>query len=169
MMTRAFCLLIIKLCLFDVKGVRVKQKIIVAIPFEPELISTIEKWAFGQDFSNTELVFIHFVRQEYSGYEMTVVTYPDDLIFSEMRPVLMNHFQAVCRKMLKPEIKFHIEVHLSPSPADSMIKILSQHRADLVVVATRGKSGLAGFFGSSFADHMSKFSPCDLLVLRPRD
>lgn len=145
-----------------------KKKIVVAMPIETELVHTIEKWAAHEDFSQSELVFTHFVRQEYSGYEMTVVSYPDEKVFAEMKPVLQNHFQALCSKMLKPGVSFRVEVLLSPSPADSMIKTLNHEKAQLVVVATRGKSGLAGFFGSSFADHMSKFSPCDLLVLRPR-
>lgn len=145
-----------------------KKKIVVAMPIESDFIKTIEKWAAHEDFSQAELIFVHYVRQEYSGYEMTVVSYPDEKVFAEMKPVLMNHFQAICSGMLKPGIPFKVEVMLSPSPADSMIKSLANHKADLVVVATRGKSGIAGFFGSSFADHMSKFSPCDLLVLRPR-
>lgn len=145
-----------------------KKKIVVAMPIETDLLKTVQDWASQEDFSNAELVFTHFIRQEYSGYEMTVVTYPDEKIFNEMKPVLTNHFQAICSKMLKVGTPFQVEVILSPSPADSMIKNLVSHRADLVVVATRGKSGLAGFFGSSFADHMSKFSPCNLLVLRPQ-
>ncbi len=145
-----------------------KKKIVVAMPIETEMLETIQKWAEKEDFTHADLVFTHYVRQEYSGYEMTVVSYPDEKIFAEMKPVLTNHFQALCSKMLKPGVSFKVEVLLSPSPADSMVKNLSNHKADMIVVATRGKTGLAGFFGSSFADHMTKFSPCDLLVLRPR-
>ena len=145
-----------------------KKKIVVAMPIETDLLKTVQDWASHEDFSQSELIFTHFVRQEYSGYEMTVVTYPDEKIFNEMKPVLINHFQAICTKMLKPGTAFKVEVILSPSPADSMIKNLVSHNAHMVVVATRGKTGIAGFFGSSFADHMSKFSPCNLLVLRPQ-
>ncbi len=145
-----------------------KKKIVIAMPIETDFVNTIEKWAAKEDFSKSELVFTHYVRQEYSGYEMTVVSYPDEKVFAEMKPVLENHFRAICTNMLKAGTSFKVEVFLSPSPADSMIKTLVSSKADLVVVATRGKTGLAGFFGSSFADHMNKFSPCDILVLRPR-
>ncbi len=39
--------------------------------------------------------------------------------------------------------------------------------ADLVITATRGKHGIDGLFSSSFTDFLCKFSPCDVLVMRP--
>ena len=50
---------------------------------------------------------------------------------------------------------------------EKMVEYLKEVNANLVVSATRGKSGLAGFFSSSFTEHLCKFSPCDVLVLRP--
>jgi nucleotide-binding universal stress UspA family protein len=44
---------------------------------------------------------------------------------------------------------------------------LKEVKADLVVTATKGKHGIDGFFSSSFTDYLCKFSPCDVLVMRP--
>lgn len=46
---------------------------------------------------------------------------------------------------------------------------LEEVSADLVVVATRGKYGIPGLFSSSLAEFLCKFSPCDILVMRPKN
>ena len=45
---------------------------------------------------------------------------------------------------------------------------LISSKADLAVVATRGKHGLSGFLNNSLTDYLCKYSPCDVLVLRPK-
>lgn len=45
---------------------------------------------------------------------------------------------------------------------------LIEQNAEMVVVATRGRHGIEGFFYSSLADYLCKYSPCDVLVLRPK-
>jgi nucleotide-binding universal stress UspA family protein len=145
------------------------KNIVIAMPLEADLTKTVMSWASHEDFSGSDVSLVHFVRQEYSGYEMTVVTYPDDKVFSEMKPVFETHLKQLSEKIAPGKKAKDIKVMLTPSPADSMVKYLEESKADLLVVATRGKTGLAGFFGSSFAEHMNKFSPCDVLVLRPRD
>ena len=61
----------------------------------------------------------------------------------------------------------HFEVLFDHSPADRIVKYAKDIEAHMLVVATRNKQGIAEFFTSSFADRVLKFSPCDVLVLRP--
>jgi len=60
-----------------------------------------------------------------------------------------------------------VTVLLANDPAEELAHYLKQEKAHLVVVGTRGLKGFAGLFTSSFAQHMLRNAPCDVLVLRP--
>jgi len=67
---------------------------------------------------------------------------------------------------LNPDL---VQMHCSfeYSSEEAIQRYLQSVKADLVVVATRGKHGILGVFFSSLADFLCKYSPCDVLVLRP--
>ena len=55
----------------------------------------------------------------------------------------------------------------SGDPGDRIVEVARQHDAELVVIASRGKSGLDALFDPSVADSVRKRVSCPCLVLFP--
>jgi nucleotide-binding universal stress UspA family protein len=77
--------------------------------------------------------------------------------------VLQEHLEASFNNL-----SFKTSVLFDSDPKHRMTEYLKEQKADLAVVATRGKHGIEGLFSSSFADHLTRYSNCDVYVLRPK-
>jgi nucleotide-binding universal stress UspA family protein len=55
----------------------------------------------------------------------------------------------------------------SGAPADEIVREVEASGADLIVLATRGKSGLSRFLLGSVADKVTLGAPCSVLSIRP--
>ena len=62
-----------------------------------------------------------------------------------------------------------MKVFFAKSREEKISEYLDSAKPNLVVAATRGKHGIDGLFSSSLTDYLVKYSPCDVLVLRPRE
>lgn len=51
-------------------------------------------------------------------------------------------------------------------PATAIIRAAQDHRADLIVMATHGRTGLQHMFLGSVAEHVIRHAPCPVLVIR---
>lgn len=145
-------------------------KIAVAIPLEDELLEPFHIWGKNFDFSHVESVhFIHVVKKNITPIEFGLVENPDDGTYQQMVPALENFLRDEARKILPQDYLGRVEftVSLDFQPQEEILAVLRKIKADLVVVATRGKHGLDGLFHSSFTEHMVKFAPCDVFVVRP--
>lgn len=63
--------------------------------------------------------------------------------------------------------KFTSHLHLNANSTIDAVDFLKEIKADLVVTATRGDSGVKGVFQNSFTEFMVENSPCDIYVIRP--
>ena len=146
-----------------------EKKIIIAMPTEEDFMPSISRWGHEFNWAKCEAHFIHVVRKDYAVSEMSAIQIPDDKTFEQLKHSSLEFFKKKAHDVM-PERAFdnaHFEVFLDHSPPDRIVKYANEIGADMIVVATRSKKGIVGFFTSSFADRMLKFSPCDVLVLRP--
>ena len=51
-------------------------------------------------------------------------------------------------------------------PKEDLAEYVTENNIDEMVVGTRGKSGIVGFFSSSFAEYMVRHAHCSLRVIR---
>jgi nucleotide-binding universal stress UspA family protein len=145
------------------------RKIIIAMPTEDEFMPSISRWAHEFNWTKCEAYFVHTVQQNFSISEMTVIKIPDQKTFDELKPSTIDFIKNKARGFL-PDTAFknaHFEVFCDQSPANHIAKYAKEIDANMIVVATRHKKGIVGFFTSSFADRMLEISPCDILILRP--
>lgn len=145
------------------------RKIIIAMPTEEEFMPSISRWGHEFNWTRCEVHFVHVIRKNYEVSEMSVLELPDSETMRKVTEANLEFFKKKAKEIL-PERAFenaHFKVFSDVSPADKMVEYAKEIDANMIVVATRNKRGLAGFFTSSFADKMLTFSPCDILVLRP--
>lgn len=147
-----------------------KKNLVLALALENELLIPFYKWCKDFDFNSFDSIsFIHIVKKTYTPLEFSIVEFPTEENFQEMKPTLEKFLQEESKKIIplnyKGNIQFIVTKHLHPD--EEMVHQLNELNSKLVVVSTRGKRGLKGFFTGSFTDRMVKFAPCNILVLRP--
>jgi nucleotide-binding universal stress UspA family protein len=145
------------------------KKIIIAMPTEEEFMPSISRWGHEHNWAKCEAHFVHVVRKDFAISEMNAVQVPDNKTFEQIKTSSLEFFKNKAREIM-PERAFenaHFEVLFDTSPAEKIAEYAQKIQANMVVIATRNRKGIVGFFSSSFADRILELSPCDVLVLRP--
>jgi nucleotide-binding universal stress UspA family protein len=73
--------------------------------------------------------------------------------------------RKIARSQLK-NLDVEIVVEIS-APATMIVKQAAKLRADLVIIATHGRTGLKRYLLGSVAEHVVARCPCPLLTIRP--
>jgi universal stress protein A len=60
-------------------------------------------------------------------------------------------------------------VRVAPDPALTIVDYAKDIHADLIVVATHGRTGVSRFIMGSVAEHVVRAAPCPVLVVRPSE
>lgn len=146
------------------------QKIAIAMPLEDEQLETLHSWGQRFDFSHVkEIHFIHVVKKSVTPLEFGLMELPSDETYQDMIPTLRkfleNEAARIVPKDFHGDLRYHIEADFDPEK--TIEEIVKNVGADLVVAATRGMHGFKGLFHGSFTDHLVKFAPCDVYVVRP--
>lgn len=143
----------------------------IAIPLEEELLKPLHHWGENFDWSHVTTVhFLHIVKKVVMPLEFAIAENPTLEVFEEMKPTLLKFLEEQKAKIIPAEFKGNALLHVDCSfdPEETMVSKLKEIHASVVVVSTHGRKGFDGLFHSSFTDHMIKFSPCDVYVVRPR-
>lgn len=146
------------------------SNIVIALPLEENLLTPLYSWGKRFDFSHVKGVhFLHVVKKTITPLEFGLVEMPDEKTFREMAPTLEKFLRDEAKKILPPTYKGEVYFNLTRdfTPEEEVVEMLKKIDPALVVVSTAGKHGFEGLFHSSFTDHMVKFAPCDVFVVRP--
>ena len=95
---------------------------------------------------------------------------------------LMDHIPEIMQQMtenahdaLKKLIDNHIAGRVAArhlveigEPATSIVKAAQKEQADLIVIATHGRSGIKGFFFGSVAEKVVRTADCPVLTMKQR-
>ena len=100
--------------------------------------------------------------------DIVPVIFPTEVQYPDIEASTLAILDKLSKELsIKPE-QTQLKCYFSHSREEKIISYIKEVEADLVVVATRGKHGIEGFFSSSLADFLCKYSPCDVLVVRPK-
>lgn len=146
------------------------QKIAIALPLEENLLTPLHHWGKRFDWTQIQQVhLVHVVKKTITPLEFGLVEMPDEKTYNEMLPTLQKFLKDEAQKIIPPSFKGEILFHISReySPEDEFIETINKTGVSLVIVSTHGKHGFQGLFHNSFTDHMVKFAPCDVYVVRP--
>jgi nucleotide-binding universal stress UspA family protein len=90
----------------------------------------------------------------------------DDL-FKEGRQYYEKYLRGVAEKYLPDGVKIDAEV-LTGNPADELLKLLDERHADLLAIATHGRSGLSRWWYGSVAGEVLQRATVPRLVVGPK-
>jgi nucleotide-binding universal stress UspA family protein len=145
-------------------------KIAVAATFDPKMresLKTLSKYEF---IKGAEIHLVNVFETVNLSHSMNIPAgvYPS----SESFPVIEQGNLELLAKLKDDILPGHdgeviLKALLGFDAKNKFIEYAANINADMVVVSTRGKRGIEGLFDSSFAQHMCKYSPTSVFILRP--
>lgn len=144
--------------------------IAIALPLEDSLLKPLQLWGKKMDWMLVKHVHvIHVVKKSITPFEFGLIEVPDAKTLEDMTPTLHEFLRAESRKIISSEFKGEVSFHLSSDyhPEEEMVRMLKHLSPNFVVVSTEGRHGFEGLFHGSFSEHLVRFAPCDVYVVRP--
>lgn len=141
------------------------KKIVLFVSLDEKLMNQSKHVIRHINLHNTEIHLFHCHKIQVYMNELSIYSYPA----SEQFPEMEKATNIVLEQFAKEAgFKNYVcQTVFDSDPKDRAVKYLEDVNAELAVVATKGASGFEGIFESSFASYLKKFSPSDILILRP--
>ncbi|MDQ0197000.1 universal stress protein [Neobacillus ginsengisoli] len=141
------------------------QNILVAIDGSKEA-----EWAFQKSIeiakrNNAKLLLVHVIDTRtfsmVEAYDRTVAEKAD--VFATE---LLENYQNLALDAGVPDVQYEIEFG---SPKVRIPKdIAKKHNVDLIICGATGMNAVERFFIGSVSEHITRYAPCDVLVIRTR-
>lgn len=143
------------------------KKILVCTDLNQESINTLRRLSHDLNLKHAEVHFVHVFEIHLYNADIVPIVYPSEDQYPEIEKSAVAILKQLSDDLGIKAEHSHQKCFFSHSREEKINSYVKEIHADLVVVATRGKHGIEGFFSSSLADFLVKYSPCDVLVLRP--
>jgi nucleotide-binding universal stress UspA family protein len=144
------------------------KNIVVCADLNQQSLDTLKMLHRKLDLKDTTLHFVHVFEIHMYNADIVPIIFPTEAQYPEIEQSTLGILNKLAADIGLKEEQFKSKCFFSHSREEKIVNYLNEVTADLVVVATRGKHGIEGFFSSSLADFLSKYSPCDVLVMRPK-
>ena len=141
---------------------------VLCTTLEEESINTLKKLKNDIELKNAHIHIITVVEKQIYTVDLSAYVYPVESQFVAIEASALNLLNSLAQELGVENNQVTSKCFFEYDREKKVKEYLDEVHADLVVVATRGKHGMAGFFSSSFTDYLCKFSPCDVLVMRPK-
>lgn len=147
------------------------KEIVLCATLTDQSLNLLKEFKSSPLLEGAKIHIVHCFEVQVYTNEFSPYIYPTEDKYPELTEAAQTVLQGVedALKEKHPHTEFIKEVYFTQSPKQRMKEYLKEIKADLVVVATRGKHGIEGLFTSSFAEFLVKYSPCDIHILRPKD
>lgn len=147
------------------------KNIVICASLNDDSLGLLKQLKGNDLLKDAKLHFVHCFEIQIYTSDFSPYVFPTEETYPEIEKstvaILKNVAKEVCTETQFKNADF--KCFFSHSPKEKVREYLKEEKADLVVVATRGKHGIEGLFSSSFAEHLLKYSPCDIHVLRPME
>ena len=117
-----------------------------------------------------EVVLCHVIETVIAPNPLYAHYYPADLFNAEIRERAEADARGALEERIPKDPPFarvpYRMIVAHGSPAEEIINVASTHNADLVVIATHGRTGLKHLFMGSVAERVIRHGHCPVLVVR---
>jgi nucleotide-binding universal stress UspA family protein len=140
------------------------QTILLAVDFSDHSIAATDTATeFAKKFG-AEIQVVHAFELHIPFVSSLEIAVPDPYI-EESREIASNKLAEVEEKIRKAGVR--VETHLEDPPAAVAItRVAEQIDADLIVMGTRGNTGIKHFFLGSVAERTQRLAPCSVLTVK---
>lgn len=143
------------------------KEIIVCVDLNQDCIKTLKALPEKINLKDANVHFLHVFKSQLYDEDLSPFTFPLPEQYIVLEKSAIMSLKRLGDDLDLDPARVSAKCFFSLSPKEKIKSYLDETKADLVVIATRGRHGIKGLFSSSLADFLCKFSPCDILVLRP--
>ena len=144
------------------------KKILVQTDFSEYSDKALQKALDIAKEEGSEILFFHVIHDD---FQTCVVDYC--FTVNEIEAIKSRMFKAATENMQKQLDKFPLskEVKVSTEvrngvPYHEILKYQEEKNADLIVIASHGRSGITGYFMGSVTSHVAKGAKCEVLLVK---
>lgn len=141
---------------------------VLCTSLEEASIDTLKKLKNDIELKDTNIHIITVIEKQIYTVDFAPYIYPIETQYPSIEASALDLLKTLGQSLGVEEKNIFCKCFIEYDREKTVKDYLDKVKADLVIVATRGKHGVEGFFSSSFTDYLCKFSPCDVLVMRPR-
>lgn len=142
------------------------KNIVICVDLTEESLKTLEKLQFKFNLNQSIVHLVHVFEIKRGMVEFTPVIYPSSDQYPEIENSVVDMLSSLSEKLDLNPGQVKMKCFFNDSKESCLKDYLKEINADLVVLATRGKHGVSGFFASSLTDFLCKYAPCDIFVMR---
>lgn len=143
------------------------KNIVVCVDLREECLNVLNSLKERINLKESRIHFVHVFEIKMGVMELTPVVYPVPSQYPEIESSIVGIMDNLKRNLGLRDDQVEKHCFFSQSKEQRINEYLVEKKADMVILSTRGKHGIEGFFASSLADFLCKYSPCDILVMRP--
>lgn len=143
------------------------KSIVICVSLNQHSLETLKTIPSKIDLQDAEIHLIHVFEIQSQAVVVPII-YPTSDQYPEIEASVLNTLTKLTSDLKLPENRVVKKCFFSLSREAVIKDYLKEVKAEMVIVATRGKHGIEGLFSSSLTDFLCKYSPCDVLVLRPK-
>jgi nucleotide-binding universal stress UspA family protein len=144
------------------------KNVVICVSLNDDSLDHLAKLAGDAILNDAKVHLVHCFEIQVYTSDFSPYIYPTEDKYPEIEAATLKILNNLQDQLgLKENVEK--KCFFSQSPKQRIKEYLEESNADLCVVATRGKHGIQGLFSSSFAEHLVKYSPCDLHIMRPKN
>lgn len=144
------------------------KNLVVCVDLKEESLKVLATLKDKIDLKTTKVHLIHAFEIQVAGMEFSTMVYPAPDQYPEIENSVMGILENLKNDLGLKSEQVEKRCFFTHSKEQAIAEYLDNSKAEMVVLSTRGKHGIEGFFASSLADFLCKYSPCDVLVMRPK-
>lgn len=144
------------------------NNIVLCVDLNEDSLKTLKTLQNNPMLQNAKVHFLHIFEIHMYNADIVPVVFPTENQYPEIESSTLKILEKLSKDMAIKSENAQFKCFFSHSREEKINSYLKNVHADLVVVATRGKHGIEGFFSSSLSDFLCKYSPCDVLTIRPK-
>lgn len=140
------------------------RRLLVPVDFSDSSLRALRHAAKLAAESGGSLVIVHVVPADYGLLGIGRKE------FRDLDKLLQRQAAARLRALPGAQIRKNVPVDLEVrigQPAEEIIAAANESKCDLIVISTRGITGLDRYLIGSVADRVVRFAPCPVILMRP--
>ena len=141
------------------------ENAVIFTTLETELLEQLKKVKQHLDAENSTVHIVHCHKIQMYINELSVFTFPTENEIPQMTEATNQVLEQFAKELSIK--KYTVETFFDHDPKERCLNYLKEKNATLCVLGAKKKSGVETLFEGSFISYMNKFSPCDILTLRP--
>lgn len=145
------------------------KSIVLCVDLNQDCLDTLKSLPKTLDIKNAKVHLVHAFEIHFYNIDLLPVVYPTEEQYPEIEKSTKTILNQLGADLGIDPRNLVTECYFTHSREEKIKEYLSDVNAGLAVVATRGRHGIEGLFSSSLADFLVKYSPCNVLVMRPHN